>query len=240
MKRLAIRLKPASFKDEYLMTSKHLIIKYKYLVICCDRMTSKIRTLNSQQIKNLLDNQGIVFDSSQPYSPLSELSASLREWHAQIDKVVMDVTNTQTVTLIQSKDVSPTARSCFYEVNNLSPYVLKHDKIVEALTGASCHCYLPDDFCQTRQVLVDIKVYIVLTKKLVDIREMNINFQYLNRLLFTGLQTTKIRFDKVHESELEDGPDQQDQQDQQDPPSEATSDDAWRPHLHFIPVNVDL
>ena len=176
--KIVIKVKKTQLYDEYVITNKHIICKFKYLVVCFDHPeqegdTHGLVCLQSIRLKELMSEQNIVFDSLQDDGYLSDTLKQLKEWHPSIAKVEVDVDN-------------------MHEIDDLSEY---------AVTWANYHDYLTDFkynkcisteqefelFRHVRQNVIDVNVYFKLTKRIEKITDYGVNFNYLHKLLTHSL-----------------------------------------------------
>jgi hypothetical protein len=187
-----LKLKKKKFYDEYVLTNKHIICKFKYLVVCFDRpdnpsLSGGLINISKSRMEELFVEQNVQLDSSKENLYFSDLTTSLKEWHPQISKVEIDCKN-------------------IYEMDGLNDYHSSLEHIFNQLKQLpNNNCVKSekdfDLFKQQPHKIVDVKVSFQLIRKIDKVDEYNVNFNYLHKLLEEPLSTwTKnepIFFDEV-------------------------------------------
>ena len=169
-----IRLRKKTLFDEYILTNKHIICKFKYLLICFDRPEDVINrrgliNLSKDRLSELLTEQGIESDTTKGTPYLCGVLETLKKWHPQISKIEIDYKN-------------------LFEVENLSEYSDSNEHIKSHLDPLPYNnCIHSDDefsmFYKLPHKIIDIKVSFQLLYKIADIKDYKVNFNYLHQLL---------------------------------------------------------
>ena len=207
-KRIIVTIKKKQLRDEYILTDKHLVYKFKYLILCFDTpndmnsdptqsesetchgntttsTTTSVETststntttedqglvvLTAERLKEALGDLNLVLDSTQIGEVnLHAIVETLKEWHPLISKVEIDHENLSTIT-------------------NLSEYPIRwkdYQPVLLSLPNNSC-VRTPEDFLlftQQPHVVLEVKVFFQLVKKIKAIDELDINPYYLQKLL---------------------------------------------------------
>lgn len=177
-KKLAIKIKQKKLYDEYVLTTKHIICKFKYLMLCFDFPGSNspsggLVNIKSERLKELLVEQSIIFDSNKESGNMCTVVNNLKKWHPSISRVEIDC-----------NDV--------YTADNLHDYPICWNQY-EAYFKSMKHnnCILNerdfDVFKKCGQIIVDVKVYFRLVKKIDNVSDYHVNFLYLQKLLAQDL-----------------------------------------------------
>lgn len=173
--KIKIKIKPKLLYDEYVLTNKHIICKFKYIVACFDcsgdssNLSNGFVTLTIDRLKESFSEQGISFNSTQDDGHFVNILKNMREWHPLISKIEMD-----------SEEM--------YAVNNLHDYPINwsiHEPYFKTIPDNKC---IDDDqkfstFKGCYQIVSDIKVYFQLVRRIEKIDDLHINFQYAHKLL---------------------------------------------------------
>lgn len=170
--RMKIKLK--KLYDEYVLTNKHIICKFKYLIVAFDRpdtasLSGGIVNLSKVKLEELMNDQNVTLTHTKDKAYWREVIEELKEWHPQISKIELD-----------SKTV--------YDIDNLFDYATSHQFIREQLKDLpNNNCIKSDEdfelFKKLPHKAIDIKIYFQLTRKINNIGEYNVNFGYLHKLL---------------------------------------------------------
>jgi hypothetical protein len=168
--KIVIKVKKKHLYDEYVLTNKHIICKFKYLFTCFDHQEPGNRMhglvcLKANRLTELIDEQSIVFDASKEDGYLMSVLEKLREWHPLIDKVDAEINN-------------------LYEVEDLTEYPVDQTYLKDFKYN---NCVLTTDnfenFRRTKHNVININVYFKLVKKLEKVEDYGVNFNYLHKLL---------------------------------------------------------
>lgn len=175
--KIVIRVKKIPLYDEYVLTNKHIICKFKYLVECFDHQETDqsegLVCLQTDRLSELITEQNITFDSLTTDGYLSNILKQLHAWHPSIIKVDVDTEN-------------------LVGVADLSEYPVTWENYQEYITSFKYNrCVTTDDdfrrFKQSKHNVVNINVYFRLTKRIEKISEYGVNFKYLRKLLTQSL-----------------------------------------------------
>ena len=163
--KLAVKIKKKKLVDEYELTTKQIICRFKYLVLCFDKADTEHHShglvcLTKEQLTELLTEQCISFQLKHEVDLLYDVWQTLKEWHPQIAKVTIDNEHIHTV-------------------DNLLdyPFTMEHLSM-SALTARDF-----DLFRGLSHNVVDVCVYFKLLKRINHIKDHHTNFHYLRRLL---------------------------------------------------------
>lgn len=177
-----IHLKKNKVYDEYVLTNKHIICKFKYLIVCFDRpdylnaensdlQSSGFVSLSKLQLNEFFLDQPPELDSSKHNKFLMKTVEELKKWHPSISRVEIDCKN-----IYDGIDIRD------YENDHIAPLFRKH---LTELSRNNCiksdHDY--DVFKTAGHKAIDIKVSFQLIKKITQIGDYNVNFNYLHQLL---------------------------------------------------------
>src|SRR5581483_8217382 len=93
-----LKLKKKKLYDEYVLTNKHIICKFKYLIICFDSsddptLSGGLINLTKERIKELFVEQNIELNSNKEKCYLFQILQQLHDWHPQISKLEVDDKN---------------------------------------------------------------------------------------------------------------------------------------------------
>jgi len=161
--KIKIKIKKKELHDEYVITDKCIIYKFKFVVLCFDPSAGLVM-LSCDQLKELLADQEIIIDSN---SGLKESLEQLRDWHPSISKIEVDLTNV-------------------YETDGLPPNVWdQYAKVLKAFKYNQC-VNSAGDFQRIANCafnVVDVNVSFTLTRKIHTMTEYQINPKYLRKLL---------------------------------------------------------
>lgn len=173
-----LKLKKKKLYDEYDITNKNIICKFKYLLVCFDTpedntLSGGLINLDKNRIIELFDEQNIIIDSTTKNTYFYQIMTQLKEWHPLIHKLEVDCKN-------------------IYELDNLDDYQSSLEQIYVHLNE------LPKNNCVHTQTdheiynkishkVIDIKVYFQLVKKIVKIEDYNVNLRYLQKLLISHI-----------------------------------------------------
>jgi len=176
--RIVVKIKKPQLYDEYIITNKHIICKFKYIFICFDSPEQKdtsygLVCLRSNRLKELITEQNITFDYIQETGFLFETFKQLKDWHPAIDKIEVECDKISELTNLINYPIS---------WNNYYDYLHKFKYN---------HCIIDehdfDMFKNSIHNIVDVNVYFKLTKRIEKISDYNVNFNYLRKLLTEGL-----------------------------------------------------
>jgi len=190
--KIAIKIKKKKLYNEYVLTNKHIICHFKYLVVCFDSNSESepsagLVCLSNERLQQLINEQNIIWDSTKEDSCMYPVMNQLKEWHPQISKVEID---TQQI----------------YDIKDLSEYQAKweqYSSYFESYRYNNCISTESDFevFKNTRHNIINVNVYFQLVKKIAHVNEYGINFQYLRQLLTEQLlarnNESPIFFDEV-------------------------------------------
>lgn len=192
-----IQLKKRKVYDEYILTNKHIICKFKYIVLCFDQpddnshVNGGLVNISRARLEELFTEQNVQLDSSQIDSVFGIAEKELKAWHPQICKVCIDC---KTVQEIDGLDDNPKACAQILE------YVSK-------LPGNNC-IKSQEDFDKFKKFthrIVDVKVHFSLIRKISKVEEYNVNFNYLHALLVEHInkwnQSSTCNLDEVSVTE---------------------------------------
>src|SRR5437016_13280419 len=92
------KLKRKKYYDEYILTNKHIICKFKYLVVCFDRpddpsLSGGLVNLQKNRLEELFIEQNVQLDSLKDNGYFTNVMNKLKQWHPQISKVEVDCKN---------------------------------------------------------------------------------------------------------------------------------------------------
>lgn len=168
------KIKRKKLFDEYILTNKHIICKFKYLIICFDRpddisLSAGLVNLKKLRLAELFAEQNIKLDSSTENNYFNNVVTKLKKWHPQISKLEVDCQN-------------------IYEIDRLDDYQSSWSQIEEHLKVLpNNNCIKTDEdfkiFLRGPHKIIDIKVSFLLLKKINKIEDYNVNFNYLHKLL---------------------------------------------------------
>lgn len=172
--KIPVKVKPKIYHDEYVLTHKYIICKFKYIVLCFDDSDESdnhgcIVNLSAERLKELLVEQNMIFDSSKDSETFKQILKDLKNWHPSISRVEIDQDSICEMSTIST-----------YPINwiQCEPY-LKH--------MSHNHCILNDvdftSFKQQKQLVVDVRVYFQLVKRIDNVESYNVNFTYLHNML---------------------------------------------------------
>ncbi len=94
-----IVLKKKHLYDEYVLTNKHIICKFKYLVLCFDdpgsddNPSAGLVNLTKSRLSELFEEQNIKIDSVRINGYFFKVMEELKTWHQQISKIEIDCKN---------------------------------------------------------------------------------------------------------------------------------------------------
>jgi hypothetical protein len=172
--KIVIKIKKEKLYDEYVLTNKHIICQFKYLVVCFEsnnesEPSAGLICLSNERLQQLINEQNILLDSTKEDSYLYPVLNNLKEWHPKISKVEID---TQQI----------------YDIRDLSEYQAKwsqYSSYFEEYRNNNCISNESDFevFKNIRHNIVNVKVYFQLIKKITHVNEYGINFRYLRQLL---------------------------------------------------------
>jgi len=181
--KIMIKIKKQKLQDQYVLTNKHIVCKFKYLVVCFNHVEnldpgqdSDLRDLYGQLVilpqarfKELIQEQSINLSTTKDRGPLGSIFHHLNEWHPRIIKVECGLETTSITTTLN--DYPTSWEPC-------RGYLSKID---------NNRCILDDSsFCVFRQqnyAVVNINIYFELWKKIQQVSEYGVNFVYLRQML---------------------------------------------------------
>lgn len=169
-----IRLRKKTLYDEYILTSKHIIYKFKYLIVFFDAVNddstpSSLVSLTKERFQEALTNQDISF-KAEPYSaPFQDILSYLKEWHPSISDVVFDYDN-------------------IYSINHLQDYNLNWSLYEPIMKSIPDNTNILNEqeftvFKKSPHIAIDVKVYFKLNKRVNNANAVGINFEYAKKLL---------------------------------------------------------
>jgi hypothetical protein len=177
-----LHLKRKKFYDEYVLTNKHIICKFKYLITCfdcpnfqnpenSDLESAGFVSLSKLQLDEFFQDQPPELDSSKDNKFLLKTVEELKKWHPSISRVEIDCKN-----IYDGIDIND------YETDHIAPLFRKH---LMALSRNNC---VKSDaeyeiFKTAGHKVLDIKVSFELIKKIARIEDYHVNFNYLHQLL---------------------------------------------------------
>ena len=169
-----LKLKRKKLFDEYVLTNKHIICMFKYLVITFDKpddteIGGGLVNLTKARLEELFTEQNVRLDSSEQGHYFYEVIKKLKKWHPQISKFEVDHKN-------------------IHEIDNLDDYQSSWSQIKKHLFMLpNNNCIKDEDdweiFKNNPHKVVDIKVSFQLVKRIDKVEEYNVNFNYLHKLL---------------------------------------------------------
>lgn len=173
-KKILIKLRRKKLYDEYILTSKHIIYKFKYLIVFFDSVNnnstpSSLISLTKQRFQEALTNQDISFQKEPYNKPFQNILSYLKEWHPSISDVVFDYDN-------------------LYSINNLQDYNLNwplYEPIMKSIPD-NTNILNEQDFSIFKKcphIAIDVKVYFKLNKRVNTANAVSINFKYAQKLL---------------------------------------------------------
>lgn len=170
---MKLKLKKKKLYDEYVLTNKHIICKFKYLVICLDHpddldLSAGLIHMDKNELCQLLTEQTVELTNATG-NFWQDAVTQLKQWHPQICKIEIDPSEAQQVT-------------------DLQEYSESYCMIYESLQQIPANRCVRDDsqmtlLTQLSHVVMDVKVYFQLVRKITKIEEYKVNFNYLRGLL---------------------------------------------------------
>lgn len=206
-----LKLKKKILYDSYVLTNKHIICKFKYLMLCFDDDLGLVN-LKKSRLDELLFEQNINISSSQTNSFLYKVMENLKDWHPQISKVNVNYKHIEII-------------------DGLDDYPCQFRKFLKDLPRNNC-IKSEDDmkvFQKLRHNVVDVVVSFQLIKKISDVNDYQVNFNYLHKLLVEHI----FKWNAEEEAFLDETSVTPDQI----PYSEDTSGYAY-PYIQLIPLNL--
>lgn len=187
MNKIQIKIKPKLLKiqDEYILTNKQLICKFKYIVICFDHVDNEdnnedentksegLVCLDQVQFRELVEAQNIRLSSDEYDPSIHQMLVNLQSWHPSINKIDFDLINGQML-------------------RDLDQYQLSwkdYQKYIKSIKYNNCVNNEEDFYtmlCQPCNI-IDIKVHFKLTRKINTIDDLHINLNYLRKLLVDNM-----------------------------------------------------
>ena len=168
------KIKRKRLFDEYVLTNRHIICKFKYLIVCFDRpddisLSAGLINLTKLRLEELFNEQNIQLDSTVENNYFNNVVTKLKKWHPQISKLEVDCKN-------------------IYEIDHLDDYQSSWSQIEEHLkTLSNNNCIKTDEdfkiFVKRPHKIIDIKISFQLLKKINKVDDYNVNFNYLHKLL---------------------------------------------------------
>ena len=188
-----IVIKRKKLADEYIITTKRVVAKFKYLVTCFDHpddptLTGGLVQLPSAQLVELLSDQNVELDSSSESGFFSQILKEMREWHPAISRIEVDLKN-------------------IHEIDNLHDYKASHQHIRDALSSLDRNTCIKTEqhfhkYLSVSHRVVDIKVSFQLIRKINKIEEFPVNFKYAHKLLAGAID--KWNRDKTQKAYLDE------------------------------------
>lgn len=176
LKKIVIKIKKKLLHDEYIITNRRVIYKFKYLVLNFDHQETNetgsfgLVNIPPDRLKELLVEQDISFNSNENDKYLEKVKDDLKDWHPLVTKVDIDFVNIHTF-------------------HNLSDYGMTWENYKEFITlnkyGTSLHDHESFKILEQQPNLyaVDVRVHFKLRKIIKTIDELGINPKYLRKLL---------------------------------------------------------
>jgi hypothetical protein len=178
-----LRFEPKPQTDEYIITNRHIICRFKYIACCFDGgepsddgkspvENKGLITMDYERFKELMTEQNIEIDSSKSWGQMSDVLDQLKTWHPHITRVVVDTQNP-------------------YPIVNLKDYPFNNQDYIQSLRYNTCLRSETDFqvFREKHQIVVDIKVYFKLVKKITSIEKYDVNLRYCQHLLSDSIKT---------------------------------------------------
>lgn len=167
-----IKLKRKKLYDEYVLTNKHIICKFKYLILCFDHPESSesagLVNIGKERLSELFDEQNIQLNSELTNGFFFHAVKDLQNWHPQISKIDIDCKN-------------------LYGLDDLNDYQESWPQIKDYLIRLpKNNCVKSDQdfdvFINQPHKVLDIKIYFRLLKKIKAVEDYRVNFNYLHEL----------------------------------------------------------
>lgn len=168
-----IKIKLKRLYDEYVITNKNIICKFKYLILAFDQPNNPadsagLVNLSKNKLEELMGDQNAALVHNKDKGYWKEVINDLKKWHPQIYKIELDT-------------------KAIYDVDDISDYT--PDNIIKERLAQlpNNNCIKSEEnyenFKKMIHKAIDIKVYFQLTRKISNINEYNVNFNYLHKLL---------------------------------------------------------
>jgi hypothetical protein len=171
-KKLCIKIKPKRLFDEYVLTNKQLIIKYKYILThfdYYDQHSNGLVVLTPGRVKEAISDQDLRLDSSENNQKFMQILEKLREWHPLITRVTIDTEQ-------------------FHMLGNLDGYQFnwgEYEHYFKQIPYNKCILSEPDfdQFKRLAHTVCNINVHFKLVKRIEQLSQLNVNFSYLHKML---------------------------------------------------------
>jgi len=179
IKKIKVKIKKPLLSDEYIITNKHVICKFKFLAVCFNDPESNpnngIVVLSSEKLKELFIDQNIIYNSSQQNNIMCETLSTLKSWHPSITKVEINYNN-------------------IVQIDNFYDYPMTWNKFKDFILPFEYNKCIQNEvnfeqFKKIKHCVVNINIFFQLGK-ISKITDLNINFNYLHTLLTQSI--TKI------------------------------------------------
>ncbi len=178
------RIKKKQFYDEYILTNKHIICKFKYLVLCFDRpddleLSGGLINLTKSRLEELFCEQNVQLNSLSESGLFFNVLKQLKEWHPQISKIEIDCKN-------------------IYEIEGIMEYKKSWQQIKNHLSQLpNNNCINSDQdfeiFKKLNHKVIDIKVCFQLIRKIKKVEDYKVNFNYLHQLLLEHIMDWNLK-----------------------------------------------
>lgn len=224
-----MRFDPKPLTDEYIITNKHIICKFKYLTCCFDggdggddgagtsQEKKGLIVMNYERFKELMTEQNIVIDSSKSWGQMADVLSQLRTWHPQISRVVADIENPYPIISLKNYSFNWERNQDYFQSLRYNTCV-RTEKDLQVFRGQS-------------HIAVDVKVYFKLTRKISTIEKYGINLKYCQRLLADSMK----KWSKENASYLDEVSVKKSQLPFMSQPCEEAVCYVY-PYLHLVPL----
>lgn len=173
--KLVMKLKKKTLCDEYILTTRHIVCKFRYLVMCFDHLdetqpTAGLIMLPTERLKELISEQGLLFESKMEGDFFWSALTTLKEWHPLISKIHINGDHLE-------------------KVSDLTNYPLSWESVQPYLTKFKDNRCLrtANDFETFKNYphhnVITIEVSFQLIKAINKIEDYRVNFRYCHKLL---------------------------------------------------------
>lgn len=180
--KLQIKMKKSKIKltDDYVITNKHIICRFKYIIMCFDGNEQGTRNnglvlVPFDRLKKSFIEQNLCISSSSPEknNPAHVILNKINEWHHLVNKVEVDFIN-------------------LYEIHDPEEYDITWDMYGEHLISLQHNTCIKNEkdfnvYLKHSIHVLDIKVCFELVKKIVNISDFGVNLTFLSKLLFENI-----------------------------------------------------
>lgn len=184
-----ITIKKQKLIDEYVLTNKHIICKFKYLVTClCQNEYDnniKLVYIPTDKFQELLEIQEIKINETD----YEQIVDRLRQWHPNISKIQIEFQRLYELQHLQ--DYSTTVP----QLVKYLAYIAKENK---NQLGPSI---MADQLINQPFQVINVSVFFQLTHKINNIADYRVNFKYLHQLLTQELLNWNLR-EKLYLDEI--------------------------------------